>query len=93
MFVSCVKTCDRIRLDEGGRTYTERWSGPCTIRRLMGYDVEVGGFGEVKEEFSAVAQYVFERMLAHSRFLEGKVKTSSGFWRPKRKVASRWTLF
>lgn len=73
MFVSCVKACDRIRLDEGGRTYTERWPGPCTIKRLMeDEDVEVGGFGEVKEEFSAVAQYVFRRMLAHSRFLEGK---------------------
>ena len=72
MFVSCVKTCDRIRLDEGGRTYTERWPGPCTIKRLMGYDVEVGGFGEVKEEFSAVARYVFKKMLAHSRSLEEK---------------------
>lgn len=72
MFVSCVKTRDCIRLDEGGRTYIERWPGPCTIKRLMGYDVEVGGFGEVKEEFSAVAQYVFKRMLAHSRSLESK---------------------
>lgn len=35
-------------------------------------DVEVGGFGEVKEEFSAVAQYVFRRMLAHSRRLDAK---------------------
>lgn len=73
MFVSCVKTCDRIRLDEGGRTYIERWPGPCTIKRLMAdEDVEVGGFGEVKEEFSAVAQYVFKKMLAHYKCLEDK---------------------
>lgn len=72
MFVSCVKTCDCIKLDEGGRTYTERWPGPCTIKRLMDDDAEVGGFGEVKEEFSAVAQYVFKKMLAHFRSLEGK---------------------
>ena len=72
MFVSCVKTCDRIRLDEGGRTYTERWPGPCAIKRLMEDDVEVGGFGEVKEEFSAVAQYVFKQMLANYLFLEPK---------------------
>lgn len=72
MFVSCVKTRDCIRLDEGGRTYTERWPGPCTIKRLMEDDVEVGGFCEVKEEFSAVAQYVFKRMLAHFRCLEDK---------------------
>ena len=73
MFVSCVKTCDSIRLDEGGRTYTERWPGPCTIKRLMeDEDVEVGGFGEVKEEFSSVAQYVFKKMLAHSRCLDAK---------------------
>lgn len=72
MFVSCVKTCDCIRLDEGGRTYVERWPGPCTIKRLMGYDVEVGGFGEVKEEFSLVAQYVFKKMLANYLCLEPK---------------------
>lgn len=80
MFVSCVKTCDCIRLDEGGRTYTERWPGPCTIKRLMeDEDVEVGGFDEVKEEFSAVAQYVFRRMLSHFRSLEGKdVAQASG---------------
>lgn len=72
MFVSCVKTCDCIRLDEGGRTYSERWPGPCTIKRLMADDAEVGGFGEVKEEFSAVAQYVFKKMLAHYRCLEPK---------------------
>lgn len=73
MFVSCVKTCDEIRLDEGDRTYIERWPGPCTIKRLMeDDDVEVGGFGEVKEEFSAVARYVFKRMLAHYRCLEPK---------------------
>lgn len=72
MFVSCVKTSDYIRLDEGGRTYTERWPGPCTIKRLMGYDVEVGGFGEVKEEFSSVAQHVFKQMLANYLCLEPK---------------------
>ena len=73
MFVSCVKTCECIRLDEGGRTYTERWPGPCTINRLMeDEDVEVGGFGEVKEEFSAVAQYVFKQMLANYLCLEPK---------------------
>lgn len=73
MFVSCVKTCDRIRLDEGGRTYIEMWPGPCFIKRLMDdEDSEVGGFGEVKEEFSAVAQYVFKRMLAYHRQLEPK---------------------
>ena len=72
MFISCVKTCDCIRLDEGGRTYTERWPGPCTIKRLMEDDVEVGGFGEVKEEFSAVAQYVFNQMLANYLCLEPK---------------------
>ena len=73
MFVSCVKTCECIRLDEGGRTYTERWPGPCTIKRLMeDEDVEVGGFGKVKEEFSAVAQYVFKQMLANYLCLEPK---------------------
>ena len=72
MFVSCVKTCNCIRLDEGSRTYVEMWPGPCTIKRLMADDAEVGGFGEVKEEFSAVAQYVFKKMLAHYRCLEGK---------------------
>ena len=73
MFVSCVKTCGCIRLDEGGRTYVERWPGPCTVKRLTeDEDVEVGGFGEVREEFSAVAQYVFKRMLALYRCLEPK---------------------
>ena len=73
MFVSCVKTCECIKLDEGGRTYIERWPGPCTIKRLIeDEDVEVGGFGEVKGEFSAVARYVFKKMLAHSRSLEEK---------------------
>lgn len=73
MFVSCVKTCDGIKLDEGSRTYVERWPGPCTIKRLMEDDeVEVGGFGEVKGEFSPVARYVFKRMLALCRHLEPK---------------------
>lgn len=73
MFVSCVKTCDGIRLDEGSRTYVERWPGPCTIKRLMeDEDVEVGGFGEVKGEFSPVARYVFKQMLTLHRRLEPK---------------------
>ena len=73
MFVSCMKTCDGIKLDEGGRTYIERWPGPCTIKRLTeDEDVEVGGFGEVEEEFSPVARYVFKRTLANYRCLEPK---------------------
>lgn len=73
MLVSCVKTCDGIKLDEGGRTYVERWPGPCIIKRLMeDEDVEVGGFDEVKGEFSLVARYVFKRMLALYRRLEPK---------------------
>ena len=73
MFVSCMKTCDGIKLDEGSRTYIERWPGPCTIKRLLeDEDVEVGGFVEVEEEFSAVARYVFKRMLALLRSLDAK---------------------
>ena len=73
MFVSCMKTCDGIKLDEGSRTYIEKWPGPCIIKRLReDEDVEVGGFVEVEEEFSPVARYVFKRMLAHYRCLELK---------------------